>query len=208
MSRYVFIGDSITDCGRVRDDPSSLGDGYVSLLAAELLARSGSSAVVNLGISGDRAVDLERRWGAEVTPSRPDVLTVFVGVNDMWRRFDADDPTSAEAFERSYRTILADAVSASNPRLLLMDPFFVPVRGDQRAWLDDLGPKREVVARLGSEFGADVVPLHELMTDAASAAASGEIVPDGVHPTMAGHRLIADAWLSALDSRLSSTLAL
>ncbi|MGH3706049.1 MAG: SGNH/GDSL hydrolase family protein [Agromyces sp.] len=208
MSRYVFIGDSITDCGRVRDDPSSLGDGYVSLLAAELGARPEPGEVVNLGIAGDRAIDLERRWGAELTPSRPDVLTVFVGVNDMWRRFDAGDPTSADAFERSYRAILADAVSTSNPRLILMEPFFVPVRAEQRSWLDDLGPKREVVARLGSEFDADVVPLHDLMTRSAAAAAPGEIAPDGVHPTATGHRLIADAWLAALDSRLSSTLAL
>ncbi|MCA5891952.1 SGNH/GDSL hydrolase family protein [Isoptericola sp. NEAU-Y5] len=190
-ARLVFVGDSITDAGRDRDDAASLGDGYVSLVARDL----SDVEVVNLGVGGDRAVDVERRWQAEVAPAAADVLTVYVGVNDTWRRYDSDDPTSAADFEATYRRLLAQVDGAT--RLVLVEPFLLPVTEEQRGWLADLDPKRAVVARLAAERGAALVPLHTLLTDAAAAAGAEALAPDGVHPTSAGARLIADAWLTA-----------
>ncbi|SKC76690.1 SGNH/GDSL hydrolase family protein [Krasilnikoviella flava] len=189
--RLVFVGDSITDAGRDRGDVTSLGDGYVSLVAADLP----KAAVVNLGIGGNRAVDLEERWEREVAPTAPDVLTVYVGVNDTWRRFDAGDPTGAEAFEATYRRLLARV--PDSPRLVLVEPFLLPVRPEQEAWLEDLEGKRDVVARLAAEFGAALVPLHSLLTRAARDAGAAALAPDGVHPTPPASRIIADAWLTA-----------
>ncbi|MGG1910274.1 GDSL-type esterase/lipase family protein [Microbacterium sp. NRRL B-14842] len=100
--RVTFIGDSITDAGRDRSDPGSFGDGYVSLLAPELQAAG--ATVRNLGIAGDRARDLAARWDAELTPTAPELLTVYVGVNDMWRRFDSDDPTRPRTSKRRSAT--------------------------------------------------------------------------------------------------------
>lgn len=192
--RLVFVGDSITDAGRDRADAGSLGDGYVSLVAHDLPG----AEVRNLGIGGDRAVDLEARWEGDVAASAPDVLTVYVGVNDTWRRFDRDDPTSAADFEATYRRLL-DRVPGS-PRLVLIEPFLLPVRPEQHDWLDDLAGKRDVVTRLAARTGAALVPLHRLLTAAAEAAGpagAGSLAPDGVHPTPAGSRAIADAWLAA-----------
>lgn len=201
-TRIVFIGDSITDAGRDRQDPDSFGDGYVSLLAGELTA--GGATVRNLGISGNRAVDLAARWDAELMPTAPELLTVYIGVNDMWRRFDSDDPTSDEQFAATLRPLLERAVEAHAPRLVLMEPFFLPVTEEQQGWLDDLDGKRAVVRALAAEFGAELVPLHEVFTAAASEHPIAELAPDGVHPTPLGSRLIADAWRSAAfisDSR-------
>ncbi|MBO0979614.1 SGNH/GDSL hydrolase family protein [Microbacterium sp. SD291] len=195
LSRVVFIGDSITDAGRDRADPSSLGDGYVSRLAAELA--SSGSVVRNLGISGNRAVDLAARWDAELMTTAPELLTVYVGVNDMWRRFDSDDPTSAEDFEATLRPLLTQVVEAHGPRLVLMEPFFLPVVPEQREWLDDLDGKRAVVRSLAAEFGAELVPLHEVFTAAAAEHPIAELAPDGVHPTRLGSELIAQAWRKA-----------
>ncbi|WP_423465047.1 SGNH/GDSL hydrolase family protein [Promicromonospora sp. MS192] len=194
--RLVFVGDSITDAGRDRGDDTSLGDGYVSLVARDLPA----AQVINRGIGGDRAVDLEARWERDVAPTAPDVLTLYVGVNDMWRRFDSADPTSAEAFEITYRRLL-DRVPGS-PRLVLVEPFLLPVREEQHGWLDDLAGKRAVVTRLAAERGAALVPLHGLLTAAAAAHAGGSaaLAPDGVHPAPAASRAIADAWLAAYRS--------
>ncbi|MEU2202126.1 SGNH/GDSL hydrolase family protein [Isoptericola sp. NPDC019482] len=189
--RLVFVGDSITDAGRDRGDETSLGDGYVSLVAADLP----DAVVLNLGIGGHRAVDLEERWERDVAPAAPDVLTVYVGVNDTWRRFDSDDATSAEAFEATYRRLL-DRVPGS-PRLVLVEPFLLPVRDEQRGWLEDLDGKRDVVARLAAETGAALVPLHTLLTRAAEDAGAAALAPDGVHPTPPASRMIADAWLAA-----------
>ncbi len=195
-ARLVFVGDSITDCSRDRSDPASLGEGYVHLIADALARRADGAEVRNLGVSGDRAVDLEARWAGEVAPTRADVLTVYVGVNDMWRRFDSDDPTEAAAFEATLRRLL-DALPEPLPRLLLIEPFFLPVTPDQHAWLDDLDGKRAAVVRVAADYDATVIPLHDRMTAAAREQGIPAIAPDGVHPSPAGHRMIAEAWLDA-----------
>ncbi|MGW8566975.1 SGNH/GDSL hydrolase family protein [Isoptericola sp. NPDC055881] len=202
--RLVFVGDSITDAGRDRGDVTSLGDGYVSLVARALP----DAEVVNVGVGGDRAVDLEARWERDVAPSAPDVLTVYVGVNDTWRRFDAGDATGAEAFEATYRRLLVRvaAPDAGGPRLVLVEPFLLPVRDEQRGWLEDLAGKRDVVARLAAETGAALVPLHSLLTRAAESAGAATLAPDGVHPTPSASRIIADAWLAAFHGEDAQTI--
>ncbi|WP_194410207.1 SGNH/GDSL hydrolase family protein [Microbacterium cremeum] len=195
-TRYVFYGDSITDAGRDRADDSSLGDGYVSLLDARLRQRDEAATVRNLGISGNRAKDLEARIADDLVPAGADVLTVFVGINDTWRRFDSADPTDDVEFERSYRAVL-DAVPA---RTVLIEPFLLPVRGEQETWLEDLAGKRAVVRRLADEYGAVFVPLHSHLTAVASSHSGGPaaLAPDGVHPTPLGAATIADAWTAAV----------
>lgn len=200
--RVTFIGDSITDAGRDRADPDSLGDGYVALLAPEL--RAAGATVRNLGIAGNRARDLAARWDSELLPTAPELLTVYVGVNDMWRRFDSDDPTSAEEFRATLDPLLAGVAGERGPRLILMEPYFLPVAQEQREWLDDLDGKRAVVRDLAASHGAAFVPLHEVLTAAATRQPVAELAPDGVHPTPRGSALIAEAWRTAAsisDSR-------
>lgn len=200
--RVTFIGDSITDAGRDRSDPESFGDGYVSLLAPELQAAG--ATVRNLGIAGDRARDLAARWDTELMPTAPELLTVYVGVNDTWRRFDSDDPTSAEEFAATLGDLLGRAVTSHAPRLILMEPYLLPVTEEQRAWLDDLDGKRAAVRALAAEHGAAFVPLHDVLTAAVRESPAGDLAPDGVHPTPRGSSLIADAWRTAAsisDSR-------
>ncbi|MFK4835936.1 SGNH/GDSL hydrolase family protein [Microbacterium sp. ZW T2_14] len=192
----VFAGDSITDAGRDREDATSLGDGYVALIAQAVADSDAGMTVVNQGIGGDRAVDLAARWH-DVLATEPDVLTVYVGVNDMWRRFDSDDPTSAADFEATVEGLLQVARDAGVERLVLIEPFFVPVRDDQVAWLDDLNGKRDAVRRLAERFGATLVELHDAVTSAAAQNGASAIAPDGVHPTPQGSAIIADAWLRA-----------
>jgi len=189
--RLVFVGDSITDSHRDRTDAASLGDGFVRIIADDLGA---AARVVNVGISGNRAVDLEKRWERDVAGTSPDVLTIYIGVNDMWRRFDRDDETTAAEFEATMRRLLdTDVVRTS--RVILIEPFLLPVREEQNGWLDDLDGKRAVVARLASEIGASMVPLHTILTKTAGSDPAA-IAPDGVHPSEQGARLIADAWLN------------
>ncbi len=199
----VFIGDSITDSGR-RDDPDRhLGHGYVRLVAHALAARGDTRPIVNTGISGDRAVDLRARWQRDALAHDPELLSVYVGVNDTWRRYDRDDPTTAEAFESTYRALLVEAQERLAPRMILVEPFVLPVTAEQEHWGEaDLDAKRDVVARLAAEFGAAFVPLQSLLLDAAAQHDAGRaghaaLAEDGVHPTALGSELIAGAWLAA-----------
>src|SRR5258705_6764737 len=147
----VFAGDSVTDCGR-RTDPEALGDGYVRNLWNDLGPQR--PRIVNVGISGNRAVDLRERWATDVLAHEPDMVSVLIGINDTWRRYDEDDPTSTEDFEAAYRAIL-EPVQA---KLVLVEPFLLAVKEEQREWREDLDPKIEVVRRLADEFDALLVP--------------------------------------------------
>lgn len=198
MQRLVFVGDSLTDAGRDRDDDASLGDGHVRRIADALAVRGEDVSVLNRGIAGNRAVDLEARWGADVEALRPDVLTIHVGVNDMWRRFDSGDPTSARQFEDTYRRLLDRTGDAE---VIVMEPHFVPVRDEQRAWLEDLDEKLAVVRRLAAETGAAFVALQDTMTEAVRRSGAAAVLPDGVHPMPAAAELIAAAWLAVYDAR-------
>lgn len=194
----VFIGDSITDAGR-REDPEKLGHGYVRIIAAELAAQGDARAIVNTGVSGDRAVDLRARWDDDALSYEPELLSIYVGINDTWRRYDSGDPTSVDDFAATYRVLLEEAQARFAPRFILMEPFVVPVTGEQKHWADeDLDAKRAVVAELAAEYGAAFVPLQSLLTDAAAQnGGAASIAEDGVHPTTLGSTLIAGAWLSA-----------
>lgn len=199
----VFIGDSITDARR-REDPEGLGHGWVRMVADELAQRGDDRPIVNTGISGDRVRDLRARWKADVLDHDPEILTVYIGINDTWRRYGADDPTTTEAFEGDYRAILKRAHDTVAPRLILVEPFVAPVDSEQKRWdEEDLDAKRDAIRRLADEFGADVVPLARVMADAAEQYGEKAIAADGVHPTELGATLIAGAWLGA-ESQASS----
>ncbi|MFF2051138.1 SGNH/GDSL hydrolase family protein [Leifsonia sp. NPDC058194] len=191
---FVFFGDSVTQANRHRPEVGALGEGYVRIIADELADVPAAPDVINLGIGGNRVRDLRARWG-EVVAARPDVLTILVGINDVWRHSDRDDYTPTDVFADDFRSIL-DGAAASGGEVVLMEPFLLPVADGQQAWLPELREKIDVVNELGVAYGAPVVPLHQLLNEAASELGASELAPDGVHPSPLGHRLIAEAWLA------------
>lgn len=196
--RILFTGDSITDCDRVRTEPASLGYGYASFIAARLQSKLAASKmqVFNRGISGNRIGDLLARDQADLFDLQPTVVSILIGINDVWRRYDSNNPTSAEDFEKGYRTLLGKIRQQLTARVILLEPFLLHVPDDRFAWREDLNPKIDVVRRLAIEFGADLVPLDGIFASAATKAPPIFWAWDGVHPTTAGHGLIAEAWLN------------
>lgn len=194
--RVLFIGDSITDAGRDRTDPDSLGDGYAAGVARTY---SGSAGVrfLNRGISGNRVRDLKARWRTDCLDLQPDLLSIMIGVNDTWRRYDKFDPTTAEAFEADLDAILAQ-VRAELPdtRLVVLEPFLLPVSDAQAKWHEDFDPKLAAVRHQAVNHSATLVPLHTILTEAAEKAGPAALAHDGVHPTPEGHALIAKTWLA------------
>lgn len=201
--RILFQGDSITDCGRDRDLPDSLGRGYANMTAGFLAAlhpELGCSCL-NRGISGNRTGDLLKRWKADCLDLKPDVLSILIGINDVWRRYDQNLPTSAETFEANYRELLGRTrETLPETRLVLMEPFVLPVPGDRRAWREDLDPKISIVRTLAREFDALFVPLDGAFAAASSHQPPEYWAPDGVHPTPAGHGLISRTWLETVGA--------
>jgi len=199
--RILFTGDSITDCGRNREDAKSLGFGYAAFIAARLQAYLASPElqIFNRGISGNRAGDLLGRVDADLLDLKPTVVSILIGINDVWRRYDAKNPTSAETFEKNYRGLLEKISSDLDARVILLEPFLLHVPDDRYAWREDLNPKIDVTRKLAVEFGAELLPLDGLFAKMASQTPAAYWAGDGVHPSAAGHALIAEAWLENAD---------
>ena len=189
----VFIGDSVTDCDRLIEPP--YGDGYVSNIV-----ESGrlDGVIINVGISGHRLIDLENRWGADVLAHNPTLVSVAIGVNDMWRRYDSNDPTLVEDFEDRYRRVLTATKAHGNPELVLCEPFLLSVREEMNAWREDLDPKIAVVHKMAAEFGAKLVRFDQRFQELSQEMSMLELADDGVHPSELGHRIMADLWLQTV----------
>lgn len=192
----LFTGDSITDSHRLDTGLSPLGDGYVRDIATDLAVRVPGIRVLNTGISGNRVPDLEHRWDTDCLALKPAVLTILIGINDTWRRYDNDDPTSVEAFEAGYRRLLTRVRDQLECTVVLMEPFLTPIWMDQHRWRDDLDPKIDAVRRLARQFETVLLPTDRAMTEAALRLGGAAVAYDGVHPTALGHRVIADTWLA------------
>ncbi len=198
----LFQGDSITDAGRSRENPAHLGGGYPAVIAQLFKAAHPAMNVrfINRGISGNRVKDLQARWSADCIELRPDVVSILIGINDTWRRFDSNDETSAEAYYDGYRAILQRVRSETSAAIVMMEPFVLPFPADRRAWRADLDPKIAAMRELAAEFRATLIPLDGIFAAAAVASQCSDWAADGVHPTPAGHALIAKHWLAAVGA--------
>ena len=203
--RLVFIGDSITDCGRrqpVGDGRDALGTGYVSLVAAHLTAACPQQRVrvINVGTSGHTVRDLKARWQRDVLDLRPDWLSVMIGINDVWRQFD--QPLMPESHVRleEYEATLRELVAATRPRLrglVLMTPYYIePQRADpMRAAMDRYGA---VVRQVASEHDAVFVDTQAAFDRVLQHLYPGVLAGDRVHPGLPGHMVLARAFLAAI----------
>lgn len=199
-SIILFQGDSITDCDRDRQDPYSLGGGYPMLIAAQYLAKHPELPVefMNRGIGGDRTKDLRARWDEDCLIIQPDLVSILIGINDVWRRYDSNDATSIAEFEDNYHDILTRTVEATEAGIIMMEPFVLPVPDDRNEWREDIDPKIHSVRALAREFDATLIPMDGIFAQASAKREPAFWAADGVHPTLAGHGLIAKAWLDTV----------
>jgi lysophospholipase L1-like esterase len=198
----LFQGDSITDAGRSRSDEADMGVGYAALAAAWFAARFPERRVrfLNRGISGNRAADLRGRWQSDCLDLRPTWVSILIGINDTWRRYDSGDATSAEAYRDAFRAILTQTRESLGARVIICEPFVLPVPPDRAAWREDLDPKIAAARDLAREFGALYIPLDGAFAQASARREGAFWLPDGVHPSPAGHALIAQHWLAAVGA--------
>jgi lysophospholipase L1-like esterase len=209
-STVLFQGDSITDAGRSRDDFSNLGRGYPHYLqgligSARLLD---GIEFLNRGISGNRIVDLYARIKSDVINLKPDAISVLIGVNDTWHEFGSQNGVAVPKFERVYRDFLTEVTEAlPGVKWVLCEPFVLDCGVVVDGWRDEIDERRAVVAKLAAEFDAKVVEFQG-MFDAAVAAGSPPDywAKDGVHPTPAGHALMAREWAKVVGEGESSKL--
>lgn len=202
-NRILFQGDSITDGARGRnDDPNHvLGHSYAYLVAAKFGAAYPERKLVffNRGISGNKVPDLINRWQTNTIELKPTVVSILIGVNDIWHPLNAGQEISVAKYEEGYDKLIAQTIAAlPGAKIILLEPFITPGRATSPKWDVWQGHVKDfqaVVAKLGAKYKTPVVKLQRVFDDACKRAPAEYWVWDGVHPTYAGNQLIADEWV-------------
>jgi lysophospholipase L1-like esterase len=202
-NRILFQGDSITDGGRGRNNDQNhiLGHSYAFLVAAKYGAAYPERKLefLNRGISGNKVPDLLNRWQTNTISLQPTVVSILIGVNDIWHPLNANQEVSVAKYEESYDQLIAQTVAAlPNAKIILLEPFITPGRATSPKWEIWQGHVKDfqaVVAKLGAKYKTPVVKLQRVFDEASKSAPAEYWVFDGVHPTYAGNQLIADEWV-------------
>ena len=202
----LFQGDSITDAGRDKDnsapsDFGALGRGYANMITMGLLGAHPSLRLhcYNRGISGHKVPDLEARWQKDTLDLKPAVLSILIGVNDIWHKLDGRYSGTVADYERQFASLLAGTRAAlPQTRLVICEPFVLRCGAVNEGWFPEFDERRAAAKRVAENAAATWVPFQtmfdETLTDATPSAYWAR---DGVHPTTAGHALMAKTWLTA-----------
>lgn len=202
--RIVMIGDSITDCGR-RDAFAPYGNGYVSLVHAFITARYPELGLTfeNRGVSGDTVRHLEARWDDDAIALRPDWLSVKIGINDVWRAFgvNAHEAVPADEYEATYRELLRRAVDETGCRLVILDPYVIE-KDQKDPQLVQTRERAAIAGQLAREFDAVHVRTQDAFDAVLRHSEATDWAADRIHPNLAGHAVIAQAFLTAVGFEL------
>lgn len=206
-STILFQGDSITDAGRDRNreananDSSALGKGYVYSIAAQFLTdRAGDGLkIYNRGISGNKVFQLADRWDKDCIDLKPDVLSILIGVNDIWHALNGNYDGTVEKYEKDYTALLERTLKAlPNVKLIICEPFVLRCGAVNDKWFPEFDGYRAAARKMADKFDARFVPFQSMFDNAVKKAPPTHWAGDGVHPTMAGAYLMGQEWLKVV----------
>ena len=208
--KVLFYGDSITDMNRLKDNvsalPFKLGNSYALVTGAYLVGKDPVGYdVVNKGISGNRIVDLYARIKKDVWEEKPDVMSILVGVNDVWHEIAHKNGVDIVRFEKIYRMLIEDTLEVlPNLKIMLMEPFVLEGSATKGSYEGFLAVKEyaKVVKKLAKEYGLVFVPLQEKFDKYAEKYGTELLLYDGVHPNLVGTKIISDAWIEAFEKNI------
>lgn len=199
--KFVFIGDSITESWR-EEDPENLGTGYVRMIHDYLLVTDPTNRpeIVNKGVSGNRITDLAVRWETDVIAENPDLISISIGINDVWRQLHSpdDEQVRPDKFEQLYRDLLTQVKENTIAEIILMEPTVI-VEDIQSEGNKKLLPYIEIVHKLAAEFEATIVPTHDAFLNYLKKRPNYQLTIDGVHMNPAGNFLMAKTWLATYN---------
>ena len=210
MKTILFQGDSITDCGRSRDDNAQVGTGYALLVKAQLgFENPNQYQFYNRGISGNRIVDVYARIKADIINLKPDCMSLLIGVNDVWHEIMYNNGVDEEKFEKIY-SMLIEEIKEALPELkiMILEPFCLKgvatdnteTQPDKWERFDSEVKKRAAKAKLIAEkYGLVFVELQNKFDELTQQAEETYWLRDGVHPTPMGHEMIKREWIKAFE---------
>jgi lysophospholipase L1-like esterase len=203
----LFQGDSITDAGRSKKTPpanvaGSLGNGYALLAAARLLNAQGNKnlTIHNRGISGNKVYQLAERWDADCLELKPNVLSILIGVNDFWHKLNGNYNGTVKIYQDDL-TALLDRTKQKLPnvKLIIGEPFAIPgVKAVNDSWFPAFTEYQAAARNIAKQYKAELIPYQSIFEKASKTAPASYWTTDGVHTTLAGAALMAEAWLAVI----------
>ncbi|MFL5739407.1 MAG: GDSL-type esterase/lipase family protein [Flavisolibacter sp.] len=203
----LFQGDSITDAGRKKDDPSfnaasELGSGYAMIAGSDLLFRytDKNLKVYNRGISGNKVYQLAERWDKDCLDIKPNVLSILIGVNDFWHKILGKYDGTVDTYRKDYKALLdRTKQSLPNVKLIIGEPYAVTgIKAVDEKWFPEFNEYRAAAKEIAASYDAVFIPYQSVYDKAQKEAPGVYWTADGVHPTLAGARLMAQAWMEAV----------
>lgn len=212
--KILFQGDSITDVGRERNNerwselgfPQVMGCGYPQLIAAKLgFECPNEYEFLNRGISGNRVSDLLGRMKIDMINEKPDIMSILIGVNDVWHDYLVGNGISAELFEKIYNLLIQE-VKKELPdiRILILEPFILRGTATEQNYEEfraEVLLRAKAAKRVAEMNHVEFIPLQEIFDRVVKLAPANHWLGDGVHPTSAGHELIAREWIKQFRMR-------
>lgn len=201
----LFQGDSITDAGRNRENKGFnnagvLGTGYVLLAAAGLMEKYPhlNLNIYNKGISGNKVFQLAERWEADCLDLKPDVLSILIGVNDIWHKLDGNYDGTVETYRKDFFALMERTKKTlPSVKVIIGEPFAVPgIRAVNEKWYPEFYEFQKAAREVADSFGALFIPYQRIYNEAIKRAPGVYWTGDGVHASLAGAQLMAKAWMS------------
>ena len=201
-ARILFQGDSITDARRDRkadkaNDANGLGNGYPFFAAGEMLRDHADLKleIFNRGISGNKVPDLEARWQTDCLDLQPIVLSILIGVNDIWHKLNGNYSGTVEDYASGFRKLIGDTqLKLPNTRIVICEPFVLKCGAVNEKWFPEFDERRQAAVKLATELKLTLVPFQQMFNRVVEHSPPEYWAGDGVHPTLAGHALMASEW--------------
>lgn len=201
----LIIGDSVTDCGRaypIGEGEGNMGNGYARNVQALLDMKYPDRRirVINMGISGNTSRDLRARWQTDAMDLKPDWVSVMIGINDIWRKYDQclhpEMKVDLDEYEKNLRWILETTLPTVKG-ICLMPPCYME-QNHQDAMRADADRYREKVKDLAKEYGVLYADAQKDMDEYFQYYPAVYMSWDRVHPNQVGHMILARALVNAL----------
>ncbi len=203
--RILFQGDSITDAGRSRTDDVPVGVGYPLLVKATLgYENPGKYEFFNRGISGDRIVDVYARIKKDIINLKPDVMSILIGVNDVWHELGEENGVDADKFFKIYSMLIEEVKAAlPNIKIMIFEPFVLSAfktEENYHIFRPEVEKRAAMAKKVAEKFGLPFVPLQAGLDEMSKDIDTTYWLADGVHPTAMGHEYIKRQWLDAFKN--------
>jgi len=209
-SSVLFQGDSITDAGRDRraenraNHPGMLGRGYPYAIAGQTLAKLPQEKlkIYNRGISGNKVPDLAARWEKDCLNLKPKILSILIGVNDIWHKLNGNYKGTVQDYEIHYSELIKRTKEKlPNTLIIICEPFVLRCGAINNTWFPEFDERRAASKRVSKKFETLFVPFQKMFDDAVASGTEPEYwAGDGVHPSVAGHALMANTWINIVSN--------